>query len=100
MAYITGDAPSEGIVGWFTGHYVQVSKASTGWYRYYPIGADGSTWVLTYGKCVDTTGLKAECWAQYAPPVAPFPYRWNSSGTNYGCKGKRNVGKLATPLGN
>jgi hypothetical protein len=101
-AFIVGQADGEGIYGYYTGAYQQETKNASGWYRHYFTGPEGSTWVLTYGSCVDTAGNKPECWAQYGSSLsadAAGPFRWNSSGTNYACKGKRNVGKVATPLG-
>lgn len=100
-AFIVGQAPGEGIVGYFTGSYVQESKdTGSGWYRYDLTGPDGSEWVLTYARCEDKTGTNASCWAQYGsnlPSDSAGPYRWNSSGTSYACKGKRAVGKVAVP---
>jgi hypothetical protein len=101
-AYIVGDASGEGIVGYFTGSYVTVDKDG-GWYRYYLTGPEGSEWVLTYGRCVDTAGNNASCWAQYGSNLAASsagPFRWNSGGTNYACKGKVGAaGKPAVPHG-
>jgi hypothetical protein len=103
-AFIVGQAPGEGIVGYFTGSYVQVSKdTGSGWYRYMLTGPTGSEWVLTYARCVDTTGGNASCWAQYGsnlPATSAGPYRWNSSGNSYACKGKVGpAGKPAVPYG-
>src|SRR5690242_11188270 len=100
-AYIVGDAPGEGIVGYFNGSYVTESKDSgSSWYRYDLVGPDGSTFVLTYASCVDKQGTNADCWAQYGSGLSADvagPFRWNSSGTSYACKGTRHVGQLATP---
>lgn len=100
-AFIVGQAPGEGIVGYFTGSYVTESKdPGTGWYRYYLTGPEGSEWILTYARCEDKTGANASCWAQYGsnlPADSAGPYRWNSSGTSYACKGTRAIGKVAVP---
>jgi hypothetical protein len=103
-AYIVGQAPGEGIVGYFTGSYVTESKDSeSGWYRYYLTGPVGSEWILTYARCEDKTGTNSSCWAQYGsnlPADSAGPYRWNSSGTSYACKGKVGAaGTLAIPHG-
>ena len=103
-AYIVGQAPGEGIVGYFTGSYVQESKDSgSGWYRYDLTGPEGSEWVLTYARCEDKTGLNSACWAQYGLACksgSGGPFCWNSSGDSYACKGKVGAaGKPAVPHG-
>lgn len=103
-AMVVGDAPNEGIVGYFGGSYVTASKDSvSGWYRYELVGAPGTWWTLTYGRCVDATGNNASCWAQYGsglPAANAGPFRWNSSGTSYACKGKVGAaGRPAVPHG-
>ncbi len=77
--------------------------AGSGWYRYYLTGPEGSEWILTYARCEDTTGTNASCWAQYGSNLAASsagPFRWNSSGASYACKGKVGAaGQLAVPHG-
>lgn len=102
-AYIVGQAPGEGIVGYFTGSYVQESKDSgSGWYRMYLTGPAGQEGILTYARCVDTAGTNASCWAQYGLPLPAEnagPYRTCPSGNSCACKFKRDPGKPAVALG-
>ncbi len=101
-AYIVGQAPSEGIVGYFTGSYVTRGKdAGSTWYRLYLTGPDGQEAVLTYARCVDTVGNNSACWAQYGLPLPATnagPFR-TCNGTSCACKFKRNHGHPATALG-